>query len=110
MSATDIPIELVTQPHPENPQYYYASWPDGETFQLPPIPESLLDLVPYMLARLLFERGYNPARLLVISLRGADYDLMRAPLGLVAAKPQLSAAPVEHPTHALRLWSQTAHD
>jgi hypothetical protein len=95
-----IPIELTMQPHREKPQLYFASWPDGEV-QLPNIPESLLDLVPYMLARLLLDQGYNPARLLIVRLQGADYELMRAPLGIVAAKPRLSTTPVERPAHSL---------
>jgi hypothetical protein len=103
------PIELIVQPHCENSQFYFASWDDGEASRLlPGIPETMLDLAPYMMARLLLEQGYNPARLLIVRLAGADYELMRAPLGIVAAKPRLSTTPVEQPTRAFRAEQVTS--
>ena len=98
-----IPFELMVEEQPDT-RYYRVCWCDGEpdsTF-LSNIPESFLDLIPYMVARRLLEQGNNPDRLLIIRLRGADFDLMRAPLGVVAAPPLLNTAkPVTKPTRCL---------
>ena len=92
-------IELMVTPHPDDGLLYMACWSDGEPL-VHHIPEVWLDLMPFLAARKLFEQGYNAGRLLIVRLRGADYELMRAPLGAVAATPLVnSAAPVERPTH-----------
>jgi hypothetical protein len=66
------------------------------------IPDTWLDLIPYMVARRLLEQGNNPDQLLIVRLRGADFDLMRAPLGVVAATPLLNIdKPVSKPTHCI---------
>jgi hypothetical protein len=86
-------IELIVVPR--GPMQCDAQWLDGEP-SLCGIPECWLDLMPFLLAHKLIEQGYDAERALIVHLEGADYDLMRAPLGLVAATPTLSAIPVEH--------------
>jgi hypothetical protein len=98
-----IPLELMVEPD-THAWCYRACWCDGEpdsTF-LANIPESWLDLIPFMVARKLLEQGNNPDRLLIVRLRGADFDLMRAPLGVVAAPPLLNTAkPVTKPAYCV---------
>jgi hypothetical protein len=77
--------------HPDDALLYRACWVDGEEF-LSGIPEQLLDLSAFMVARRLLAQGYNSQRLLVVHLHGADYDLMRAPLGAAAAPPLVNFA------------------
>src|SRR5438270_13204458 len=78
-----IPFELMVEEQPDT-WCYRVCWCDGEpdNMFLANIPESWLDLIPYMAARRLLEQGNNPDRLLIVRLRGADFDLMRAPLGV----------------------------
>ena len=73
----------------------------GDTL-LSHIPEPWLDLMGFLIARRLLEQGYNVNRLLVVRLQGADFDLMRAPLGAAAATPLVnSAAPVKRAAYAM---------
>ncbi len=95
-----IPIELTVQEHPDSPLHYRIVWLDGDLF-LGAIPECWLDLAPYMAARTLLEQGYNASRELIVRLQGADYELMRAPLGVVAAPPSLATSPVTQPTRCV---------
>ena len=81
------PIELTVIPHNGSPHYMVA-WPDDES-GLTGIPEIYLDLAPFMAARFLLSQGYNPQRLLIVRLKGADYELLRAPLA--AAMPVVNA-------------------
>jgi hypothetical protein len=71
---------------------YHAPRDDGsDKIFLANIPLSWLDLVAYMVARkLLDEGGYDVERQLIVRLQGADRELMRAPLGVVAATPLLN--------------------
>ena len=95
MTAGAIPIELTVIPH--DGWYYRGVWSDGRV-QLENIPEAFLDLMPFMLARVLLEQGYNAARPFIVRLQGADYELMRATLGAAAATPLVNAAkPVANP-------------
>jgi hypothetical protein len=98
-----IPLELVVEEQP-GAWCYRVCWCDGEpdSIFLANIPEPWLDLIPYMVARRLLEQGNNPDRLLIVKLHGADYELMRAPLGVVAAPPLLNVDnPVSQPAHCL---------
>jgi hypothetical protein len=83
-----------------------AQWLDGEP-TLCGVPEAWLDLMPYLIARKLLEQGYDAERELIVHLAGADYDLMRAPLGLVAATPVLGAVPVKHGARCV--YSRSTH-
>jgi hypothetical protein len=61
--------------------------------------EIWLDLAPFAAARWLLAQGYDPDRLLVVHLEGADHVMARAPLGAVAATPLVNTAkPVKHGT------------
>lgn len=100
-----IPFELVVEQQADSSWHtmYCVRWDDGEpdSVMLANIPECWLDLIPYMVARKLLEQGNNPDRPLIVRLRGADFELMRAPLGQVAAPPVLNDTPVNQPTHCL---------
>jgi hypothetical protein len=96
-------IELTVFPaHPDDSCWVYkVCWNDGDVL-IRDIPETVLDLIPFIVARKLLSQGYNTGRLLIVRLRGSDRDLMRAPLGAVAATPLVNtAAPVERATHAI---------
>jgi hypothetical protein len=95
-----LPIELIVVPEDDGCSYR-AEWADGDPV-VTHIQEILLDLIPFMLARKLLEQGYNVERIVVVRLQGADFELMRAPLGAAAATPLLnSAAPVKQPTRTM---------
>jgi hypothetical protein len=95
-------IELSVVPEDDGCSYR-AEWTDGDTV-VEHIPECFLNLIPFMLARKLLEWGYNVERMLVVRLQGADFALMRAPLGAAAATPLLnSAAPVKQPPRTMML-------
>lgn len=94
-------IELMVTPHPDDHSLYRACWSDGDT-QLTHIPEPWLDLIGFLVARGLLSQGYDVNRLLVVRLQGADFELMRAPLGAAAATPIVNvAAPVKQAAHAI---------
>ena len=95
------PIELTVTPHQDDHSLYRAGWADGDTL-LSHIPEPWLDLFGFLIARRLLEQGYDVNRLLIVRLQGADFDLMRAPLGAAAATPLVNvAAPVKQAAHAI---------
>ncbi len=95
------PIELNVSPQSDSGTLYMAHWNDGDVY-LAGVDEIWLDLLPFMIARKLLSQGYNPARLLIVRLQGADYRFMSAPLGMVAAPPLLNAAsPAAQPTHCI---------
>jgi hypothetical protein len=97
-------IEITVVPQREDCRYR-ACWPDGETL-LTQVPESFLDLIGFMLARRLLEQGYAVERIFIVRLQGADFELMRCPLGTAAAAPLINyAAPVKGPTRALGVVS-----
>lgn len=86
---------------PDSGSTYTVYWGDGD-LELAGIPEVYLDLIPFMLARKLLSLGYSARRLLVVRLQGADYEMVRAPLGAVAATPLVNVqAPVSRPAHAV---------
>lgn len=94
-------IELTALPHSDDPWLYKVCWPDGDV-QLSHIPEPWLDLMGFLVARRLLEQGYDVNRLLIVRLQGADFELMRAPLGAAAATPLINvAAPVKQAAHAV---------
>ena len=96
------PIELTVIPHPHNgSSHYMVCWPDDES-GLTRIPEIYLNLAPFMVARL--SQGYNPQRLLIVRLQGADYELLRAPLA--AAMPVVNATPASQATRSIFHRSQ----
>jgi hypothetical protein len=95
-------IELMVVPYGNDGWSYEACWPDGEVFvsnMMPPrISYEFLDLMPFIIARVLMEQSYNLKRLLVVRLQGADREMVRAPLAAVAATPLVNIErPVEHP-------------
>ena len=95
------PIELTVTQHSDDSSLYRASWSDGDTL-LSHIPEPWLDLMGFLIARRLLQQGYDVNRLLVVRLLGADFELMRAPLGAAAAPPLVNiAAPVKRAAHAI---------
>jgi len=97
-----IDIELTAMPHPDDALLYKACWDDGDDL-VANVPYPYLDLLPFMIARTLLERGYDLKRLLVVRLRGADYEMARAPLGQLAATPTVNTArPVTHPQSVVR--------
>jgi|SRR5271167_1104246 len=97
-----IAIELEVMPHPDDDWLYKACWSDGDEL-MANVPYCLLDLMPWMIARALLEQGYKTDRLLIVRLRSADYELMRAPLGAVAATPLVNMMkPVTHAQYAVR--------
>ena len=62
------------------------------------IPASMIFLIGHMCACKLLADGYDPERQLIVRLQGADYDLLRAPLGCAAAAPLVNYdAPVHEP-------------
>jgi hypothetical protein len=64
------------------------------------IPLSWLDLIAYMVARKLLHEGrYDVERQLIVRLQGSDRELMRAPLGVVAATSLLNTDPVTDSTY-----------
>jgi hypothetical protein len=72
------------------------------------VPEAMLDLLGFMVARRLMEQGLDPDRQLIVRLLGADFDLIRAPLGAAAAKPLVNfGAPLKEPTPCL--YRRPAH-
>jgi hypothetical protein len=96
-------IKLIVEQQPDD-NCYRVCWCDGEPYwREANIPEILLDLVPYMVARKLLSTGYRPDRILIVKLQGADYELMHAPLGIVAATPVLNDKPVTESTRSLYL-------
>ena len=100
MSASPA-IEITVVPQREDHCRYRACWPDGET-QLAQVPETFLDLIGVMLARRLLEQGYAVERILIVRQEGADFELMRCPLGAAAATPMVNhAAAVKGPTRAV---------
>ncbi len=92
-------IELTVMQQPHDRWSYMACWADGDVL-LSHIPTCWLDLMPLLVARKPLEQGYRLEDLLVVRLRGADYEMMRAPSGVVAATPLVNtAAPVTYPIH-----------
>jgi hypothetical protein len=101
------PIVLIVEEHPNASMFYRIAWIDGEPLRpIENVPEILLDLTPFIAARKLLADGYHPERMLIIQLRGADFELMRAPLGIVAATPRLNDTPVTDPARSLYLKRQ----
>ncbi len=84
------PIKVMVRPHADSEQYM-ACLPDDSQL-IAHVPQLWLDLLPYMIARALLDRDYNVDRVLIVRLQGADYELMHAPLGAVAATPLVDYA------------------
>jgi hypothetical protein len=82
------PITLIVAPEPDHSGLYDIRWSNG-SLVAKNIQESFLDLSGFLAARGLIQLGYDPDRLLIVRLEGSDTDLMRAPLGVAAAKPTL---------------------
>ena len=76
----------MVMPDRDDCSLYMACWPDGVR-QIERIPDVWLDLIPFMVARILLSHGYKAARPFIVRLQGADYDLCRATLGAAAATP-----------------------
>ncbi len=105
MPMTDIPpdcILLIVEPHADDRSLYRVAWSDNGEAALENIPEDWLDLIPFMAARWLLARRHDASRTLVLRLVGADFEMMRAPLGAVAAPPLVNyAAPVSCAVHCV---------
>ena len=99
--TSSTPIELTVMPRADDNMLYQACWADGDVY-VGSVHEIFLDLMAFMIARRLLEQGYNVRRLLIVRLQGAENELMRAPLGVVAATPLINfTAPVTRPTRAM---------
>lgn len=99
-------ITITVMPQPDS-LHYMACWDEGERL-FANIPELWLDLTPFMAARQLLEWGYDPNRLLIVRLQGADYELLRATVGAAAATPLVNtAAPVKQATRCV--FRETRH-
>jgi hypothetical protein len=93
-------------PDPENNRRDAAVWPDGKPYAWD-VPEIMLDLIHFQIARKLLAQGYDPDSLLIINLQGSDRELVRARLGAVAATPLINPEPVIAPAHCVyRSWRQ----
>ena len=100
-------IELTVVKDSSAPFRFKSVWANGteDDSMVRQVFEEFLDLVPFMLARILVKQCYDPKRLLIVRLEGADYEMVRAPLGVVAATPLLNhAVPVTHPLMDFRVW------
>jgi hypothetical protein len=91
------PIELIVRPEPDG-KTYGVCWRGGDGAQvIYQLGDLWLDLAPFAAARSLVEQGYDPDRMMIVHLEGADYLMMRAPLGAVAATPLVNTAkPAKH--------------
>jgi hypothetical protein len=97
------PLELLVEEDPDVGMSYRVVWCDKpDIILICNLPFCWIDLFSFMIARQLLAQGNNPDRLLIVRLRGADFNLMRAPLGIVAATPLLNEAnPVTGPAHCI---------
>ena len=96
------PIEVLVRSHVDSDVQYMACYPPDSQL-IAHVPQLWLDLLPYMVARVLLDRDYNADRVLVVRLQGADFELMHAPLGAVAAPPIVNyAKPVRRAAYNYR--------
>jgi hypothetical protein len=79
-------LVLTVEQHYDDDEQLCARFEDGSPC-IAYIPSSMLFLVGHMAACKLLAEGYDPDRHLLVRLRGADYDLISAPLGCAAAQP-----------------------
>ena len=82
-------IEVVVAPQVDGT---YAAYLDDDTV-ISGVGEVFLDLIPFMVARLLLQGGRDPNAMLVVKLVGADFLMLEAPLSLAARTPLLNTAP-----------------
>lgn len=89
-------IKPMVEPHEDC--FHRVRWDDGETntVMLSNIPEIWLDFIGFMVARRLLKYDYSPDRPLIVRLQGADFELIRCPLGIA---PLNFAKPVSQPIH-----------
>jgi hypothetical protein len=96
-----VPIELTVMPDPADNWAFQVCWSDGRQ-HIGGIPETWLDLIPFMAARTLLSHGYEADRLLIVRLQGADYELMSTTLGAAAGTPLPNeASPARHPMRCI---------
>ncbi len=102
-----LPIEVVVE-HREETDSAGQPWQayraclaaDGEHVAL--VPEIWIDLLPFLAARVLLERGFDVRRPLRVFLRGADFMLADTMLGCLCATPLVDFLhPVSEPTRML---------
>ena len=101
MSMT--PIEIIVTPQGEALQgndFYQSHDADGRRL-CGDVREVMLDLIPFIVARLLLDWNYYDLEtLFIVRLQGSDSVMMRAPLGAVAATPLPNTAnPIRHPSY-----------
>ena len=90
-------LELTVELHFDDDEQLCARFDNGEPC-ISFIPSSMIGLIGHMCACKLLADGYDPERQLIVRLQGADYDLLRAPLGCAAAQPLVNFdAPVSEP-------------
>ena len=89
-------LELTVEEHIDDASQYCALWPNGDP-AISFVPAEMLDIIPLMCARRLLVAGYNPERMLVVRLAGADYEFFRATLGRAAATPLTNNVPITEP-------------
>lgn len=101
-------------PDRDNSRRYQACRPDDEHYRGEryawDIPEIMLDLLPFMVARKLLAQGYDAGNsFLMLRLQNSDRELCRASLGAVAATPLINhEAPVLAPTYCV--YRDMRHD
>jgi len=105
-----IPIEVTAMPDRDDSSQFMVVW--NGSLQAQHVPDIWLDMIPFMVARVLLSQGYNAKRPFIVHLLGADYDLCRSTLGAVAATPLVNTArPVTEPsTCVFREGQRRRHD
>ena len=66
-------LELTVEEHIDDASQYCALWPNGDP-AISYVPAEMMDIMPWMCARRLLVAGYDPERMLVVRLAGADYE------------------------------------
>lgn len=96
-------IDILVTPHRDDATLY-AGWLDSGNGEMlvNHIHEVFLDLMPFLVARRLHDRGYDLDSQLIVRLQGSNRDMMRAPLGVAAAPPLVNTvAPIRHRAHVV---------
>lgn len=90
-------IVVGVEEHFDDPDQLCARFTNGDPV-ISYIPAAMIGLIGHMCACRLLEQGCDPKRELIVTLVGADHELLRAPLGCAAAKPLVNyAEPVSEP-------------
>jgi hypothetical protein len=98
-------------PDHDNNRRYMACWcwPDGGERYAWDVPEIMLDIIHFQIARKLLAQDYDADSLLIVRLQGGDRELCRASIGAVAATPLINYdKPVLAPTYCV--YRDMRHD